>query len=69
MTIKAVFFDVGETLVDKTRHWGLWAGLSGLAGGVHTVASAKTPPPGYREYQCRYWRLFAIRRRAPSNRR
>ena len=23
--IRAVFFDVGETLVDETRHWGLWA--------------------------------------------
>ncbi|MEQ1819246.1 MAG: hypothetical protein ABL871_11620 [Terricaulis sp.] len=25
MAIRAVFFDVGETLVDETRHWGLWA--------------------------------------------
>jgi hypothetical protein len=25
MTIKAVFFDVGETLIDETRHWGVWA--------------------------------------------
>ena len=24
-TIRAVFFDVGETLVDETRQWGLWA--------------------------------------------
>ena len=23
--IRAVFFDVGETLVDETRQWGLWA--------------------------------------------
>jgi FMN phosphatase YigB (HAD superfamily) len=25
MTIKAVFFDVGETLVDESRQWGAWA--------------------------------------------
>lgn len=25
MTVKAVFFDVGETLVNETRYWGLWA--------------------------------------------
>jgi HAD superfamily hydrolase (TIGR01549 family) len=25
MTIKAVFFDVGETLVNEERQWGLWA--------------------------------------------
>ena len=23
--IRAVFFDVGETLIDETRHWGGWA--------------------------------------------
>ena len=25
MPIRAVFFDVGETLVDETRMWGAWA--------------------------------------------
>ena len=25
MVLKAVFFDVGETLIDETREWGLWA--------------------------------------------
>ena len=25
MTVRAVFFDVGETLVDETRYWGVWA--------------------------------------------
>ncbi len=30
MTIKAVFFDVGETLVDETRSWGAWADFLGV---------------------------------------
>jgi HAD superfamily hydrolase (TIGR01549 family) len=30
MTIKAVFFDVGETLVDETRSWGGWADFLGV---------------------------------------
>src|SRR5277367_627795 len=25
MPIRAVCFDVGETLIDETRHWGEWA--------------------------------------------
>ncbi|MEO7912325.1 MAG: HAD family hydrolase [Roseiflexaceae bacterium] len=30
MTIKVVFFDVGETLVDETRQWGAWADWLGI---------------------------------------
>ena len=30
MTIRAVFFDVGETLVDETRNWGEWADWLGV---------------------------------------
>lgn len=30
MTIRAVFFDVGETLVDETRSWGAWADFLGV---------------------------------------
>jgi HAD superfamily hydrolase (TIGR01549 family) len=30
MTIKAVFFDVGETLVNEERQWGLWADWMGV---------------------------------------
>lgn len=30
MTIKAVFFDVGETLVNEERQWGLWADFLGV---------------------------------------
>jgi HAD superfamily hydrolase (TIGR01549 family) len=30
MTIKAVFFDVGETLVNEERQWGLWANWLGV---------------------------------------
>jgi HAD superfamily hydrolase (TIGR01549 family) len=30
MRIKAVFFDVGETLVDETRLWGEWADILGV---------------------------------------
>jgi HAD superfamily hydrolase (TIGR01549 family) len=30
MPIKAVVFDVGETLVDETRHWGAWADWLGV---------------------------------------
>lgn len=29
--IRAVFFDVGETLVDETRQWGLWADWLGVS--------------------------------------
>jgi len=25
LMVRAIFFDVGETLIDETRHWGLWA--------------------------------------------
>jgi HAD superfamily hydrolase (TIGR01549 family) len=30
MRIRAVVFDVGETLVDETRHWGEWADWMGV---------------------------------------
>lgn len=30
MTIQAVFFDVGETLIDETRQWGTWADWLGI---------------------------------------
>ena len=30
MPIRAVVFDVGETLVDETRHWGEWADWMGV---------------------------------------
>ena len=30
MVVKAVFFDVGETLVDETRQWGGWADWLGV---------------------------------------
>ena len=29
-TIRAVFFDVGETLIDETRHWASWADWLGV---------------------------------------
>ncbi|MDP9651485.1 hypothetical protein [Paraburkholderia caledonica] len=31
MRIKAVFFDVGETLVDESRDWGEWADHPGIS--------------------------------------
>jgi HAD superfamily hydrolase (TIGR01549 family) len=30
MPIRAIVFDVGETLVDETRHWGEWADWMGV---------------------------------------
>src|SRR5271166_4545793 len=30
MRIRAVCFDVGETLIDETRHWGEWADFLGV---------------------------------------
>ena len=30
MTIQAIFFDVGETLIDETRQWGEWADWLGV---------------------------------------
>ena len=30
MRVRAVFLDVGETLVDETRHWEAWADLLGV---------------------------------------
>ena len=30
MKIEAVFFDVGETLIDETRQWGMWADWLGV---------------------------------------
>lgn len=29
--IKAVFFDVGETLINETEHWGHWADVLGIS--------------------------------------
>jgi FMN phosphatase YigB (HAD superfamily) len=31
MVVKAVFFDVGETLIDETRHWFSWADWLGIS--------------------------------------
>jgi HAD superfamily hydrolase (TIGR01549 family) len=31
MTIRAVFFDVGETLIDESREWGGWADYLGVS--------------------------------------
>jgi HAD superfamily hydrolase (TIGR01549 family) len=30
MTIETIFFDVGETLIDETRQWGMWADWLGV---------------------------------------
>ena len=30
MKLRAVFFDVGETLIDETRLWGEWADWLGV---------------------------------------
>jgi FMN phosphatase YigB (HAD superfamily) len=30
MRVRAVCFDVGETLIDETRHWGEWADFLGV---------------------------------------
>ncbi len=44
MAIRAVFFDVGETLVDETRAWGSWADWLGL--GLARERGTDTPRPG-----------------------
>jgi FMN phosphatase YigB (HAD superfamily) len=31
MRIRAVFFDVGETLIDESRDWGGWADYLGIS--------------------------------------
>ena len=38
MTIRAVFFDAGETLIDETRMWQGWANYLGVAWGDFSAA-------------------------------
>ena len=39
MPLRAVFFDVGETLVDETRMWGAWADALERAASVPILES------------------------------
>jgi HAD superfamily hydrolase (TIGR01549 family) len=38
MIVKAVFFDVGETLIDETRQWNRWASYLGVPADVFRTA-------------------------------
>ena len=31
MAVRAIFFDIGETLIDETRQWGAWADWLGIS--------------------------------------
>jgi HAD superfamily hydrolase (TIGR01549 family) len=46
MTIKAIFFDVGETLVDETRQWSSWADWLGVSRLAFSAALEKTIAEG-----------------------
>jgi HAD superfamily hydrolase (TIGR01549 family) len=46
MAIKAIFFDVGETLVDETRQWFSWADWLGVSHLVFSAALGKTIAEG-----------------------
>lgn len=62
MTVRAVFFDVGETLVDEERWWRAVAEAAGVGPHVVWAALGKTIERG--EEHCELWRHLGIDRPA-----
>ena len=62
MTVRAVFFDVGETLVDEERYWRVVADEAGL--GPHVVWAALGATIARGEEHWELWRHLGIERPA-----
>jgi len=62
MTVRAVFFDVGETLVDEERYWRANAAAAGLRPHVLWAALGKTIERGEEHWEL--WRHLGIERPA-----
>lgn len=60
MTIRAVFFDVGETLVDEERYWREVARAAGLGPHVVWAALGKTIERGEEHWEL--WRHLGVER-------
>lgn len=64
MTVRAVFFDVGETLVDEERYWCAVAGAAGL--GPHVVWAALGVTIARGEEHSELWRHLGVERPAEA---
>jgi FMN phosphatase YigB (HAD superfamily) len=62
VTVRAVFFDVGETLVDEERVWRVVAAAAGLAPHVVWAALGKTIERGEEHHEV--WRHLGVERPA-----
>ena len=60
MTVRAVFFDVGETLVDEERYWRAVAAAAGVGPHVVWAALGKTIERGEEHWEL--WRHLGIER-------
>ena len=60
MTVRAVFFDVGETLVDEERYWRAIAAAAGLSPQVVWAALGKTIERGEEHWEL--WRHLGVER-------
>ncbi len=60
MTLRAVFFDVGETLVDEQRYWGEIARAAGVGQHVVWAALGKTIERGEEHWEL--WRHLGVER-------
>ena len=64
MTVRAVFFDVGETLVDEERYWREVARAAGLGPHVVWAALGKTIERGEEHWEL--WRHLGVERPADA---
>ena len=64
MTVRAVFFDVGETLVDEERYWRAVADEAGL--GPHVVWAALGATIALGEEHWELWRHLGVERPADA---
>ena len=60
MTVRAVFFDVGETLVDEEHYWRALAAAAGLSAQVVWAALGKTIERGEEHWEL--WRHLGVER-------
>lgn len=60
MTVRAVFFDVGETLVDEERYWRALAAAAGLSPQVVWAALGRTIERGEEHWEL--WRHVGVER-------
>jgi FMN phosphatase YigB (HAD superfamily) len=64
MTVRAIFFDVGETLVDEERYWRVVADEAGL--GPHVVWAALGATIALGEEHWELWRHLGVERPADA---